>query len=120
MALMMLITQYSKEAYRSVADGKGGDRGKANEELMSRLEAKIIDQYFSPGDGFIYTILEGKPEIMTDLHFIGKATGSFQYIEVKLLISSEEFRARSRQVGEQVNKFDAPNRDEIDRMLLDE
>ena len=57
---------------------------------------------------------------MTDLHFIGKATGGFQYIEEKLLISGEEFRARSRQVGEQVNKFDAPNRDEIDRMLLDE
>ena len=37
MALMMLITQYSNEAYRSVADGKGGDRGKANEELMARL-----------------------------------------------------------------------------------
>ena len=43
MALMMLITQYSNEAYRSVADGKGGDRGKASEELMARLEAKIID-----------------------------------------------------------------------------
>ena len=120
MALMMLISQYSNEAYRSVADGKGGDRAKANEESMARLGAKIITQYFSPGDGFIYTIIEGKPEIMTDLHFIGKATGAFEYIEVKLLISVEEFRARSKEIGEEVNNFDAPNRDEIDRMLLDE
>ena len=72
MALMMTIMRYSPEAFRSVAHGQAGDRRKAADDALSRLGAKRLASYFSPGDALIYLI------------------------------------------------YDAPNRNEIDRMLLDE
>jgi len=41
-------------------------------------------------------------------------------VEAHILISGSEMTAAQKLAGDFVSGYDAPNRDEIDRMLLDE
>tara|TARA_B100000989_G_C19490414_1_gene449499 strand:- start:551 stop:913 length:363 start_codon:yes stop_codon:yes gene_type:complete len=120
MALIMIITQYSEAGFKSVALGESGDRLEANKAHFKILGAELIAQYFSTTDGYIYTIIEGDPSIIPMMHFTSKGTGGFQHMEAKLLIESHELFDHAKKAGELFGTLSPPNRDEIDRMLLDE
>ena len=120
MALMMTIMRYSPEAFRSVAHGQAGDRRKAVDEALARLRAKILATYFSPGDALIYLIIEGDPSIMTEIQFMLQGSGGYTDVTVKLLLTGKEFQEKGKGAGEILDRFGAPNRDEIDRLLLEE
>ena len=54
------------------------------------------------------------------MHFTSKGTGGFQHMEAKLLIESHELFDHAKKAGELFGTLSPPNRDEIDRMHLDE
>ena len=120
MALMMTIMRYSTEAFRSVAHGQAGDRRKAADDAFARLGAKRLATYFSPGDALIYLIIEGDPHIMTEIQFMLQGSGGYTDVSVKLLLTGKEFQEKGEGAGEILDRFGAPNRDEIDRLLLEE
>ena len=120
MALIMIITQYSEAGFKSVALGESGDRLEANKAHFKKKCAELKAQYFSTTDGFIYTIIEGDPSILPMMHFTSKGTGGFQHMEAKLLIESHELFDHAKKAGELFGTLSPPNRDEIDRMLLEE
>ncbi len=120
MALIMIITQYSEAGFKSVALGESGDRLEANKAHFKKLGAELKAQYFSTTDGYIYTIIEGDPSILPMMHFTSKGTGGFQHMEAKLLIETHDLADHAKKAGELFGSFSPPNRDEIDRMLLDE
>ena len=48
------------------------------------------------------------------------ASGGFTSVETETLITADEMPAYQKEAGCLTDRYDAPNRDEIDRILLDE
>ena len=65
-------------------------------------------------------IAEGDPQKMVAAEIIAMATGGYASAQCEVITTPEEFLEEAQSAAELTATFDAPNRDEIDRMLLDE
>ena len=63
-------------------------------------------------------LAEGDPEMIIIAEVSAMASGAFEYATCEVIANPEEFRTRSAAAQNVVLK--APNRDEIDRMLMEE
>ena len=63
-------------------------------------------------------LAEGDPGMIITAEVSAMASGAFEYATGEVIATPEEFRARSAAAQNVVLK--APNRDEIDRMLMEE
>ena len=61
---------------------------------------------------------EGDPEMIITAEVSAMASGAFEYATCEVIATPEEFRTRSLAAQNVVLK--APNRDEIDRILMEE
>ena len=65
-------------------------------------------------------IAEGDPEKAILVEVSAMATGAFSSAVSEIIATPEDFLEQSETAAELAERFDSPNRDEIDRMLLDE
>ena len=82
------------------------------------LEAEAF--YYSPTAFCQFVIMEGDVSDLAAAEFAFMSSGAFKSAEAHLLITGAEMNAAQKRAGRIVSNYDAPNRDEIDRMLLDE
>ena len=71
-------------------------------------------------NGRLVHILEGPPEGAIMMEQVLSATGAYEEVEAEILEVVEDVKSRSDRVRKLAGSFQNPNRDEIDRMLLDE
>ena len=65
-------------------------------------------------------MIKGDPEKTFLAEMVMTASGGFTSVETETLITADEMLEYQKEAGRLTNRYDAPNRDEIDRMLLDE
>ena len=71
-------------------------------------------------NGRLVHILEGPPEGAIMMEQVLSATGAYEEVEAEILEVVEDVKSRSDRVRKLAGSFRNPNRDEIDRLLLDE
>ena len=65
-------------------------------------------------------MLDEDPNKLSVFYHVLNWSGAFEYVKCEILTPAEEI-GKNRRLAEQLApSFNAPNRDEIDRMLLDE
>ena len=63
---------------------------------------------------------EGDPKAMVAAEISAMATGGYASAQCEVIITPEDLLDEAKRAADLTAAFDAPNRDEIDRMLLDE
>ena len=119
MAKILLRASFNEEGYRgAVADPK--DREAAARKLVNEAGLQVEAFYYSPTALCQFVIMEGDIADLAAAEFAFMSSGAFKTAEANFLITGAEMNAAQSRAGSMVAKYDAPNRDEIDRMLLDE
>ncbi|MEC8564264.1 MAG: hypothetical protein VXY90_10270 [Pseudomonadota bacterium] len=123
MAIMLVRNKISPEGMRGFTSDNDLD-GEGREEMvrtaLSAIGVELKQVYFSGGDGSAVLIVEGDAEKIPVLEAWAMSTGAFSSTQAEVLIPLKEFVRAAKSVGKVYDLYDAPNRDEIDRMLLDE
>ena len=121
MALIYVRNKYSADGLRGLVERNGGgDREEASRKALSEIGMELKAAYFTTASGSAVLIVEGDPEKLTVLEVWAMSTGAFQSVEAEVLIPLNSISEAAKTVGEVYGKYDAPNQDEIDRMLLEE
>ena len=119
MAKILLKGSFNEEGYRG-AVAEPADRETAARQLFTKAGLKVESFYFSPTAGCQFVIMEGDVTQLAAAEFAFMSSGAFMSVEAHILISGSEMTAAQKLAGDFVSDYDAPNRDEIDRMLMEE
>ena len=65
-------------------------------------------------------IAEGDPKAMVAAEISAMATGGYASAQCEVITAPEDFLDEAQRAADLTAAFDAPNRDEIDRMLMEE
>ena len=95
------------------------DRKAAADKFGNSIVFKLLNYYFAPATGPAVAF-EGDPNIMPLLELVIMESGSFLTCGAEILTPIEELMEMQVTANALITEYDAPNRDEIDRMLLDE
>ena len=63
---------------------------------------------------------EGDPKAMVAAEISAMATGGYASAQCEVITTPEDFLDEAQRAADLTAAFDAPNRDEIDRMLMEE
>ena len=96
------------------------DRKTATENFSKKIGFRLLNYYFTPATGSAVVTFEGDPKKMPLLEMIIMESGSFLTCGVEILTPVEELIEMQVTANSLTSEYDAPNRDEIDRMLLEE
>ena len=119
MAKILLRGSFNEDGYRgAVADPS--DRETAARKLLREAGLEAEAFYYSPTAFCQFVIMEGDVSDLAAAEFAFMSSGAFKSAEAHLLITGAEMNAAQKRAGRIVSNYDAPTRDEIDRMLLDE
>ena len=119
MALILVKTRYNSEGFRGIANDPS-DRRAASEAGFAAANWQLRDMYFLPSSSEWLMIVEGDPENMVAMEVSIMSSGAFEYAHCEVIVTPEAFLTQTQQAGKLAAKYDAPNRDEIDRVLLDD
>ena len=117
MAYYLIRGTYSAEGYRGMIDNPS-DREIATRALNQQLGIETIAYFNSLSEAGFVGILKANPDQMATAQMVGMSSGAFTKVSAEELTPSTVF-LEGQKAGAQI-KFDAPNRDEIDRLLHDE
>ncbi len=115
----MLRARYSQESFKGLI-AELGNRRTESEKLYAGVGAKLIDYYFDLSASESIAIVDAELEQLRVLKIYGMASSAFLESVQSELITAEELEKLSRSAGTVGSEYSPPNRDEIDRMLLDE
>ena len=79
-----------------------------------------MNYYFAPATGSAVVTFEGDPKKAPLLEMVVMESGSFLTCGVEILTPVEELMEMQVTANALTSEYDAPNRDEIDRMLLED
>ena len=119
MAFFLAQATYAAEGYRGMINDPH-DRGPALEALADASGVKIIFMGYAVSTGQINAIFEGTLQNVGGMEFAVLASGAMADFKVTELISLSDMADLMHAGSEISNRYTPPNRDEIDRMLLDE
>ena len=117
MGFYLVRGTYSAEGYRGLIDNPN-DREKAARAFDDQLGIKTICYFNSLSEAGFIQIVEASASAMATAQMVGMSSGGFTQVSAEELTPSDVF-LKGQEAGARI-KFDAPNHDEIDRMLLDE
>ena len=117
MGYYLIRGTYSAEGYRGMIDNPSG-REIATRALNQQLGIETIVYFNSLSEAGFVGILKATPAQMATAQMVGLSSGAFTKVSAEELTPSTVF-LEGQKAGAQI-KFDAPNRDEIDRLLHDE
>ena len=90
-------------------------------ELCLKVDGLEFSGFFvSMANSEGVVMLDGDPNKLSVVYQVLNWSGAFEYVKCEILTPAEEI-SENRPLAEQLApSFNAPNRDEIDRILLDE
>ena len=119
MAVIQLRGQFNDQGFKGLVNNPH-DRKAAAKKIAEALGFKFLNYYFAPATGSAVVTFEGDPNKMPLLELVTMESGSFLTCGAEILTPIEELLEMQETANELLSQYDAPNRDEIDRMLLDE
>ncbi len=119
MALIMMRSQYNEAGFKGTASDPT-NRREAGAAGFKRMGWELKEMYYLPATAQWVMICEGDPKKMVAAEISLMATGGFASAQCEVIVTPEEFLEEAQSAAKLTATFDAPNRDEIDRMLLDE
>ena len=119
MALIMMRTQFNEAGFKGIASDPR-NRRKAAVLGFKQIGWELKDMFYLPATTQWMMIAEGDPKKMVAAEITAMATGGYASAQCEVITTPEEFLEEAQSAAELTATFDAPNRDEIDRMLLDE
>ena len=119
MAIIQLRAQFNDQGFKGLVNNPH-DRKAATEKFSEKIGFKLLNYYFAPATGSAVVTFEGDPKKMPLLEMIIMESGSFLTCGVEILTPVEELMEMQVTANSLTSEYDAPNRDEIDRMLLEE
>ncbi|MDC2993017.1 MAG: hypothetical protein VX168_10625 [Pseudomonadota bacterium] len=121
MAIIEVRTRFTEDAKRKMASVSGtSDRVGAMREIAGEIGLELIAGFYSTSHDEGIAHLSGDPSKIPLLQTILNGSGAYEYARSDILIEGSEM-SQLRETAKHIqSKFDAPNRDEIDRMLLEE
>ena len=122
MAFILLRFRQSEQVRRAFADNPNfaQERIDALHELTVRCGFEFIDIARSVSTGEIVVAMRGSADNVILIQQVLDRTGAYDSLRAEILETVERLRENRSRVDEIGKTFSPPNRDEIDRMLLDE
>ena len=122
MATIMFRNRYSAEGFRGFTTGKfnGKEREEMNRSAFKAIGLDIKQMYFSASDACAVAIAEGDPDKIPLAEAWAMSTGAFLSVKADVLTPLGEFVEATKTLTRVYDLYEAPNQDEIDRILLDE
>ena len=120
MAIMLVRASYTSEGFKGLVE-QPHNRRDAVADAWLKVDCTLRDLFYSSSQSGWVMIVEGDPDKLVEAEFSVLASGAIASYTAELLHTPETVFAATQRVNESAGKiYDAPNRDEIDRMLLDE
>ena len=119
MPRFMIRARYSQESFKGLIS-EPGNRRVESAKIYAEVGAKLIDFYFDLSASESIAIVDAELEQLRVLKIYGMASGAFLESVQSELITAEELENLSQAAGTVGSGYSPPNRDEIDRMLLEE
>ena len=119
LATILIRAWFTEESFRNRLDATVSRSG-AVRELLSKMDMNLINVYWSSTEACAITLCEGDASNIPAIEMIYMATGGYTHCRSEILHTEEEMAGHRQRARKLFPSFDAPNRDEIDRMLLDE
>ena len=122
MAFILLRFRQSEQVRRAFADNPNfaRERTDALHELVGRCGFEFIDIARSVSTGEIVVAMRGSADNVILIQQVLDRTGAYDSFKAEILETVERLRENRSHVDEIGKTFSPANRDEIDRMLLDE
>ena len=119
MATIMIRYSLSQESFRNIL-AQEETRESAVRDILAEFGFTFLNMYFSSSKASFIVLADGDPMRVPALEMMYLASGAYVGCECEVLHSPAEVKEQKKLARAVSPKFDAPNRDEIDRMLLDE
>ena len=119
MATMILRASLTEDSFKNLLERDTGRRD-IIKALVERVGLKFVAIYFSATKANFMVIVEGDPSKLPALELIYLSSGGYVGLESEVMYDPEEWQKIRDLARKVAPSFEAPNRDEIDRMLLDE
>ena len=119
MATILIRAWFTDQSFKSRLDDEVG-RGAAVKALLEKLGMKLLNVYWSSTEACGVTLCEGDAANIPAIEMVYMATGGYTHCRSEILHTEEEMRKHREKARQLFPSFEAPNRDEIDRMLHDE
>ena len=121
MATILVRNRFSNEGMKGLVDRRGDDnREVATRNAFELIGVELKSWYFSTEDASAVLVVEGDAKKIPLIEAWALASGVFTQTHAEVLIPVSEFSEALGELSQVFGAYDAPNRDEIDRMLLDE
>ena len=119
MTLIMMRSQFNEAGFKGIVSDPR-NRREAAAAVFKRMGWELKDMFYLPATTQWMMIAEGDPKRMVAAEISAMATGGFASAKCEVITTPEEFQEEAQIAAELTAAFNAPNRDEIDRMLLEE
>ena len=90
------------------------------EKMLGGSGMELVDAGFSVSTGEICAVVRGTREQVGKVEFACMASGAFVEVDIIELVTLDDMVEMMSGAGQLLGKYQSPNMDEIDRMLLDE
>ena len=119
MALIMMRTQFNEAGFKGIVSDPR-NRREAAAAGFKRMGWELKEMYYLPATTQWMMIAEGDPKAMVAAEISAMATGGYASAQCEVITTPEDFLDEAQRAADLTAAFDAPNRDEIDRMLMEE
>ena len=119
MATILIRSWFTEQSFKNRLEAQESRAG-AVRSLLEKLARKLINIYGSSTEACAITLCEGNAANIPAIEIIFMATGDYTKCKSEILHNEEEMASHRQPARALFPSFDAPNRDEIDRMLLEE
>ena len=119
MALIMMRTQFNEAGFKGIASDPR-NRREAAAAGFKRMGWELKEMYYLPATAQWMMIAEWDPKAMVAAEISAMATGGYASAQCEVITTPEDFLHEAKRAADLTAAFDAPNRDEIDRMLMEE
>ena len=119
MALIMTRTQFNESGFKGIASDPR-NRREAAAAGFKRMGWELKEMYYLRATTQWMMIAEEDPKAMVAAEISAMATGGYASAQCEVITTPEDFLDEAQRAADLTAAFDAPNRDEIDRMLMEE
>ena len=119
MALIMMRTQFNEAGFKGIASDPR-NRREAAIAGFKRMGWELRDMFYLPATTQWMVIAEGDPKTVVAAEITAMATGGYASAQCEVITTPEEFLEKAQSAAELTATFYTPNRDEIDRIQLEE
>ena len=119
MATILIHSWFMEQSFKNRLEAQESRAG-AVRSILEKLDMKLINIYWSSTEAYTNKLCDGDAANIPAIEIITMATGDHANCRSEILHNEEEMASHRQRARALFPSFDAPNRDEIDRMLLEE